>query len=79
MNGMKFNCSGLGRRDFLQVGLGGLAGLGFSDLLRAQAQGGPAKKKLNCILVWLMAGRRITRVLILSRIRPRRFAVSSAR
>ncbi len=50
MNGMKFNCSGLGRRDFLQVGLGGLAGLGFSDLLRAQAQGGPAKKKLNCIL-----------------------------
>ncbi|MCH2602608.1 MAG: DUF1501 domain-containing protein, partial [Pedosphaera sp.] len=56
MNGMKFNCSGLGRRDFLQVGLGGLAGLGFSDLLRAQAQGGPAKKKLNCILVWLDGG-----------------------
>ena len=56
MNGMKFNCSGLGRRDFLQVGLGGLAGLGFSDLLRAQAQDGPAKKKLNCILVWLDGG-----------------------
>ena len=56
MNGMKFNCSGLGRRDFLQVGLGGLAGLGFSDLLRAQAQGEAGKKKLNCILVWLDGG-----------------------
>ena len=61
MNGMKFNCSGLGRRT--AGGLGGLAGLGFSDLLRAQAQGGPAKK-VELHSRGLMVGRRITRVSI---------------
>ncbi len=54
---MKLNCSGMGRRDFLQVGLGGMAGLGFSDLLRAREanQNKPAKP-LNCILVWQDGG-----------------------
>ena len=47
----------MGRRDFLQVGLGGLAGLGFSDLLRAR-EGNQNKsvKPPNCILVWLDGG-----------------------
>ena len=57
MNGMKFNCSGMGRRDFLQVGLGGLAGLGFSDLLRArEGNQNKSAKPPNCILVWLDGG-----------------------
>lgn len=56
------NCAGLGRRDFLQVGMQGLMGLGLADLLRLQAQGKsvsavtkPAKAK-RCILVWLDGG-----------------------
>ena len=48
------NCNGIGRRDFLQMGLGGMLGLGFTDLLRAsQPSDG---KKVNCILVWLDGG-----------------------
>ena len=47
----------MGRRDFLQVGLGGLAGLGFSDLLRAREGNQNKSAKLpNCILVWLDGG-----------------------
>ena len=47
----------MGRRDFLQVGLGGLAGLGFSDLLRArEGNQNKSAKSLNCILVWLDGG-----------------------
>ena len=54
MNGMELNCAGMGRRDFLQVGLGGMLGVGLADLLRArEAQAG---KKINCILVWLDGG-----------------------
>ncbi|MBT5846597.1 MAG: DUF1501 domain-containing protein [Verrucomicrobiales bacterium] len=54
MNRTKYNCAGMGRRDFLQVGLGGMLGMGLTDLLRArEAQAG---KKINCILVWLDGG-----------------------
>ena len=55
MSLVKFKCNGIGRRDFLQVGLGGMLGAGFSDLLRARetVSGG---KKINCILVWLDGG-----------------------
>jgi len=56
MNGVKYNCSGMGRRDFLQVGLGGTLGLGLTDLLRAQEAAAAPKKKVNCILVWLDGG-----------------------
>ena len=57
MDGMKFNCAGMGRRNFLQVGLGGLAGMGFANILRAQqASPPPNKKPVNCILVWLDGG-----------------------
>jgi len=44
----------MGRRDFLQVGLGGMLGLGLADLLRAREA--KAGKKINCILVWLDGG-----------------------
>ena len=52
---LKYNCDGMGRRDFLQVGLGGTLGLGLTDLLRAQ-ETAAEKKKVNCILVWLDGG-----------------------
>jgi hypothetical protein len=54
------NCAGVTRRDFLQVGLGGVLGLGLCDLLRHQALAaetpGSAGSKTNCILVWLDGG-----------------------
>lgn len=56
------NCAGMTRRDSLKLGLGGLVGAGFVDLLRARgfASGGedgaaPAKAK-SCILIWLDGG-----------------------
>ncbi len=59
------NCSGVTRRDFIQVGLGGMLGMGFCDLLRLRAQGAEssagtlpklAGKNVNCILVWMDGG-----------------------
>ena len=57
------NCSGVTRRDFIQVGLGGVLGLGLCDLLRLRA--GAAEpaikakvggKNVNCILIWQDGG-----------------------
>lgn len=65
MNRITTNCAGMRRRDFLQLGLGGALGLGFSDLLRLRAgasQVVSAPKvvrpgtNVNCILVWLDGG-----------------------
>jgi hypothetical protein len=56
MSLLKYNCNGMGRRDFLQVGLGGTLGLGLTDLLRAQEESAAPRKKMNCILVWLDGG-----------------------
>ena len=65
MSLIKQNCAGFSRRDFIQLGLGGTLGLGFSDLLRMQAcasadpVAGARKtpgKNINCILVWLDGG-----------------------
>jgi len=63
---MNQNCEGFTRRNCLQLGLGGLAVGGFSDLLRMRAYsadaaakiGGPkpAKRPTSCILVWLDGG-----------------------
>jgi hypothetical protein len=53
------NCAGVSRRDFLQVGLGGMLGLGLSDLLRARAMGAtasPGAKNVNCIMIWMDGG-----------------------
>lgn len=61
MNPLKRNCAGIPRRDFIKLGLGGAAGLGFSDMLRLRAEAAAAKglaspKDVNCILVWLDGG-----------------------
>lgn len=66
------NCAGMPRRDFIQLGMGGLLGAGFGDLLRLEAaaasaaKSGPNKatppgvvagqKPVNCILIWLDGG-----------------------
>lgn len=63
MNPFKTNCVGLGRRDFIQLGLRGAFGLGMCDLLRLQAKAGGAspapsakRQDINCILVWMDGG-----------------------
>ena len=56
------NCEGVTRRHCLKLGLGGLFGAGFSDMLRlrsvagetAFAANGPRAK--SCILIWLDGG-----------------------
>ena len=58
------NCAGMQRRDFLQLGIGGLLGLGLTDLLRLRANaagssplaGQAGGKQVNCILIWLDGG-----------------------
>ena len=56
------NCNGVTRRDFIQVGLTSMLGLGMCDLMRLRAGAavaGPAKasaKNVNCILIWLDGG-----------------------
>jgi hypothetical protein len=63
MSRVTTNCAGHTRRDFLQIGLGGLVGLGMCDLLRLRAAESTAAnpalakgKNVNCILVWLDGG-----------------------
>ncbi|MFA6544871.1 MAG: DUF1501 domain-containing protein [Limisphaerales bacterium] len=63
MSRVRYNCAGLGRRDFLQLGLGA-AGLGFADLLRLRADaagtvksaGQSSGKRVNVIMVWQDGG-----------------------
>src|SRR5258705_12427726 len=57
------NCNGVTRRDFIQVGLGGVLGLGLCDILRLRANAGErngaagsAGKSVNCIPIWLGGG-----------------------
>ena len=55
------NCAGVARRDFLQLGLGAIGGVTFTDILRmraeaAQARGKASPDHINCILVWLDGG-----------------------
>lgn len=64
MSQLRYNCNGLGRRDFLQLGLGATAGLGFTDLLRlranaaetAKATGAASGKRVNVIMIWQDGG-----------------------
>ena len=50
------------RRDFLQLGIGTVLGLGFADLLRLRASaaaplpGQSLGKQVNCIMIWLDGG-----------------------
>jgi len=64
MSQLRYNCNGVGRRDFLQLGLGAAAGLGFTDLLRLRANaaesaktaGQPSGKRVNVIMIWQDGG-----------------------
>ncbi|MBT5621131.1 MAG: DUF1501 domain-containing protein, partial [Verrucomicrobia bacterium] len=61
MNTLNTNCAGIARRDFIQVGVGGVLGLGMSDLIRLRAEaawavGKASPDQVNCILVWLDGG-----------------------
>lgn len=60
-SGLRYNCAGVGRRDFLQLGFGAIGGVAFSDILAMRAQAAEARGKtspdqINCILVWLDGG-----------------------
>ena len=59
MSRKTFNCQGVSRRDFIQLGLGGTLGLGLADGLRLQAASKDPSSQANdtrCILVWLDGG-----------------------
>jgi len=52
-------CDGMSRRNFLQIGVIGMASVAMADVLRAQqasTQLGQAKKNTSVILVWLDGG-----------------------
>src|SRR3979409_2570212 len=62
MKSNQFNCAGMRRRDFIQLGLLGTIGLGFTDILRLRATAVPSSaakgsgKRVNCIMIWLDGG-----------------------
>ncbi|HSH94730.1 MAG TPA: DUF1501 domain-containing protein, partial [Roseimicrobium sp.] len=64
MSNLKTNCAGMGRRDFLHLGLTAAMGIGFSDILRlradaavaADASGKSKSNQVNCILIWMDGG-----------------------
>ena len=61
MGKLNTNCEGIARRDFIQLGVGGILGLGMSDLVRlraeaARAVGKASPDQVNCILIWLDGG-----------------------
>ena len=61
MNALNKNCAGVLRRDFIQLGVGGLLGLGMGDLVRLRAAsarsiGKASPDQVSCILVWLDGG-----------------------
>lgn len=49
------NCEGLGRRDFIQTGLGALGGLGLTSMLGLKAQSA-IQSDTRCIFIWLDGG-----------------------
>src|SRR5688500_8824421 len=44
------------RRDFIQLGVTSVLGLGFTDILRLRANAGTPRKPVNCIMIWLDGG-----------------------
>ncbi len=59
MSALRYNCAGMRRRDFIQLGLLGTLGVGLTDLLRLRAAGATPKaggSKVNCIMIWLDGG-----------------------
>ncbi|MEM7383793.1 MAG: DUF1501 domain-containing protein, partial [Verrucomicrobiota bacterium] len=61
MKSIHRNCEGVGRRDFLQLGMGALGGLGLTEILSLRAEaaaraGKASPDEMRCILVWLDGG-----------------------
>lgn len=56
MNTLRSNCAGMPRRDFLQIGLLGSLGLGFSDILKLRASNTGSRSQVNCVMIWLDGG-----------------------
>lgn len=61
MSSLKRSNAGVSRRDFIQIGLRGVVGLGLADLMRLRAQAATAAghvspEQVNCILIWLDGG-----------------------
>jgi hypothetical protein len=52
---MNQNCNGIGRRNFLQTGLGTLGGLSLTEMLRLRANAA-VPKDTRCIFIWLDGG-----------------------
>src|SRR5258708_9274138 len=52
-------CDGLSRRQFVQLGVAGMASVGLADVMRAKANSAPSgtvSKDTSVILIWLDGG-----------------------
>lgn len=49
-------CDGMSRRSFVQLGVAGMASVGFADVLRAAGTGNSARSDRSVILIWLDGG-----------------------
>ena len=62
MSEFKYNCEGMARRDFIQLGIGSALGFGMVDLMRLQAHtatpisGKVDPSNMRCILIWMDGG-----------------------
>ena len=62
MSEFKYNCEGMARRDFIQLGIGSVLGFGMVDLMRLQAHtatpisGKVDPSNMRCILIWMDGG-----------------------
>jgi len=61
INDLKFNCDGIGRRNFVQLGVGTVLGCGMVDLMRQRSAAALAASKVSpdevrCLVLWLDGG-----------------------
>ena len=47
MESLNLNCAGIGRRDFIQLGVGGILGLGMGDLMSLRADAARAAADMS--------------------------------
>src|SRR6266487_4231968 len=50
------SCDGIDRRNFLQLGVAGMAAVGLPELRRAKGQSPTSSKNTSVILIWLDGG-----------------------
>ena len=59
MSDLFYNCDGMARRNFIQLGVRAVMGLGLTDILRLRARAAEKAGKpqdVRCILIWLDGG-----------------------